>query len=108
MTGTPTTAGSYTFTSKVVDSKGSTDTATCTIVVIAPPIDLQCGTCGANKGYTGSAFSPTFRLSAVRVRHDVLDHVRLAASGPYSECLYRYDHRHADHDRYLHLYVEGG
>jgi predicted hotdog family 3-hydroxylacyl-ACP dehydratase len=57
ISGTPTTAGTYTFTSMVVDSDGRTDTATCTIVVIVPPINLQCGTCGANKGYVGTPFS---------------------------------------------------
>jgi len=31
--GTPATAGTYTFTSKVVDANGSSDTDTCTIVV---------------------------------------------------------------------------
>jgi hypothetical protein len=33
--GTPTTAGTYTFTIKVVDARGSTDTDVCTIVVTA-------------------------------------------------------------------------
>jgi len=33
ISGTPTVVGSYTFTSKVVDANGSSDTATCTITV---------------------------------------------------------------------------
>jgi hypothetical protein len=60
--GTPTTAGTYTFTSKVTDSKGKTDTTICTIVVLAP-IDLQCGSCGSAKAYKGTALSSTLRVS---------------------------------------------
>jgi hypothetical protein len=57
ISGTPTTAGSYTFTSTVTDSLGKTDYASCTINVIAPPLDLQCGTCGAGKATVGIAYS---------------------------------------------------
>ena len=35
LTGTPTTAGTYSITIKVVDSKGNSDTVTCTVIVIA-------------------------------------------------------------------------
>ena len=58
ITGKPTTAGSYTFTIKVVDAKGFSDTATCTIVVKLP-IDLNCGACGstAGSGQTGSYYT---------------------------------------------------
>ena len=55
--GTPTAGGTYTIVSKVTDSKGNTDTATCTIVIIAPPVNLECGTCGASKAYTGTPYS---------------------------------------------------
>ncbi len=69
ISGTPTTAGTFTFTSQVTDAYGNTDTATCTIIIIAPPIDLECGTCGANKAYVGQAFSDRLPVSpAVRVR----------------------------------------
>ena len=37
LSGTPTTAGSYTFTGKVTDGKGQTATTTATIVVVARP-----------------------------------------------------------------------
>jgi hypothetical protein len=57
ISGTPTTAGTYTFTSKVVDSKGNSDTVTCTIYVTGVPIDLECGSCGTDKAYTGVAYS---------------------------------------------------
>ncbi len=57
ITGTPTTAGTYTFTSKVVDSRGVSDTVSCTIVVVGSPLDLQCGTCGNSKAYVGTAYS---------------------------------------------------
>jgi hypothetical protein len=57
ISGTPTVAGTYTFTSQVVDAHGNLDTTTCTILIIAPPIDLQCGSCSASKGYVGSAYS---------------------------------------------------
>jgi hypothetical protein len=59
ISGTPTTAGTYTFTTMVKDSHGNTDTATCTIVVINPAIDLQCGTCGNSKGTAGTAYTTT-------------------------------------------------
>ncbi len=36
ITGTPTTAGTYSFTFKVTDSNGATDTATCTITITKP------------------------------------------------------------------------
>ena len=42
---------------KVVDSKGNSDTATCTQVVSAPPLSLQCGTCGGNKATKGVLYS---------------------------------------------------
>jgi hypothetical protein len=63
ITGTPTTAGTYTFTTKVVDSKGNSDTSICTIVVEAPPVDLECGTCGASKAFVGSSYSATLSAS---------------------------------------------
>ena len=46
ISGTPTTAGNYTFTAKVVDKAGSSDTATCTINVLASPVNLDCSACG--------------------------------------------------------------
>ena len=63
ISGTPTTAGTYTFTSKVVDSKGNSDTATCTIVVVGNPINLDCGTCGAGKATVGTAYTATFSVT---------------------------------------------
>ena len=63
ISGTPTTGGTYTYTSKVVDSKGSSDTSTCTIVVNAPPVNLACGTCGASKANKGAAYSATLQVT---------------------------------------------
>jgi hypothetical protein len=57
ISGTPTVAGSYTFTSQVVDRSGKSDFATCTVRVVAPPLDLACGTCGATKANTGVYYS---------------------------------------------------
>jgi hypothetical protein len=62
ISGTPTTAGTYTFTTMVKDSRGNTDTATCTIVVINPAIDLQCGTCGNSKATAGTAYTSTLKV----------------------------------------------
>jgi mRNA-degrading endonuclease RelE of RelBE toxin-antitoxin system len=59
ISGTPTVAGTFTFTSKVADSKGKTDTATCTIVVVAP-VNLDCGSCGTGKAYKGTSYSSSF------------------------------------------------
>jgi hypothetical protein len=63
ITGAPTTAGTYTFTAQVVDAKGYSDTATCTVVVKSP-IDLTCGACGssAGTGQVGAAFSDTLTV----------------------------------------------
>jgi hypothetical protein len=47
ITGTPTTAGTFTFTTSVVDANGATDIQLCSIKVVAPPVDLQCGSCGS-------------------------------------------------------------
>jgi SdrD B-like domain/Putative Ig domain len=63
ISGTPTTAGTYTVTSKVVDYKGKTDTATCTFVVLPAPINLDCGPCGASKGTVGTAYSATMKVT---------------------------------------------
>ena len=63
VSGTPTTSGSFTFTSKVVDAKGATDTATCTIVVAGSPINLDCGTCGAGKATVGVAYTAQYTVS---------------------------------------------
>ena len=63
ITGTPTTAGNYTFTSKVIDANGYTDTQTCTIVVQAPPVNLDCGSCGASNGKVGAPYSATYAIT---------------------------------------------
>ena len=63
VSGTPTTAGTYQFTTKVVDSKGKTDTATCTIVVVGPPITLNCGPCSASKATVGTGYSATMTVT---------------------------------------------
>ncbi len=63
ISGTPSTAGSYTFTSKVVDANGNTDTTVCTIVVVAPPINLDCGTCGVSNGKVGTAYTATYAVT---------------------------------------------
>jgi hypothetical protein len=63
ITGTPTTAGSYTYTAKVTDSTGSSDTATCTIVVVGSPVNLACGSCGASKANLNSAYSSTLQVT---------------------------------------------
>jgi hypothetical protein len=59
ISGTPTTPGDYSFTTKVVDSKGNTDTTVCTIKVIEPPLNVGPGTCGDSKGHTGQSYSGT-------------------------------------------------
>jgi hypothetical protein len=63
ISGTPTTAGTYVFTTKVVDSKGKTDTATCTIVVAGSPINLDCGPCSAGKATVGTGYSATMAVT---------------------------------------------
>jgi hypothetical protein len=63
ITGTPTAAGTYTFTAKVVDKNGNSDTDVCTIVVEAPPISLGCGSCGSGKAYKGQGYSSTMQVS---------------------------------------------
>jgi len=62
ISGSPSTAGTYTFTTKVVDSKGNTDTASCTIKVCQPPLELQSGNCG-QYGQTGQSYSGTWQTS---------------------------------------------
>jgi hypothetical protein len=57
ISGTPTVAGTYTFTAKVTDSSGNSDTDTCTIVVTALPVDLECGTCGSGTATAGTPYS---------------------------------------------------
>jgi hypothetical protein len=55
ITGTPTTAGTYTYVAKVTDSTGATKlTSSCTITIAAPPLTLGCA---ANKGTKGAAYS---------------------------------------------------
>ncbi|MEA2475790.1 MAG: hypothetical protein QOE06_3705, partial [Thermoleophilaceae bacterium] len=63
ISGTPTTAGTYTFTSQVVDADGGTATSICTIVVVAPPINLICGTCGATKAYAGTQYAASLSVT---------------------------------------------
>jgi Zn finger protein HypA/HybF involved in hydrogenase expression len=63
ISGTPTTAGNKTFTAKVTDSRGNTDTVTCTIAVAASPLDLECGTCGASKATIGAKYSVTMKTT---------------------------------------------
>ena len=53
ITGAPTTAGTYNFTAKVVDSKGNTATSNCSIVV-SSPLAL---TCPAGTGQVGIGYS---------------------------------------------------
>ncbi len=50
ITGTPTTAGTYNFTAQVVDSKGNTATASCSIVVSSSALTLSCPTGTAQLG----------------------------------------------------------
>jgi hypothetical protein len=63
ISGTPTTAGTYQFTSKVVDSKGKSDTAICTIQVVGAPVNLDCGPCSAGKATAGIAYSATMKVT---------------------------------------------
>jgi len=64
ISGTPITAGTYTFTATVVDGNNNTDTQQCTITVIAAPLDLECGTCGVNGVTTvGAAYSTAFSVT---------------------------------------------
>ena len=53
ITGTPTTVGTYNFTAQVVDSKGNTATASCSIVVL-PALTLSCPT---GTGQVGVSYS---------------------------------------------------
>jgi hypothetical protein len=60
VSGAPTsqaTQSSYTFTVQVTDGKNNTDTATCTIKMYTPPINLQPGTCGSSKAQWGQGYS---------------------------------------------------
>ena len=63
ISGTPTQGGTFTFTSKAVDKNGNSDTDTCTIVVAAPPVYLNCGSCGASKASHGKAYSSTMSVT---------------------------------------------
>ena len=62
ISGKPTTAGTYTFTSKVVDSKGYSDTSVCAIIVQAPTIDLECGSCGTAKATLNKSYSEQLQV----------------------------------------------
>jgi len=64
--GTPTAAGNYTFTSKVLDSTGKYDTSTCTIVVVNSPVDLDCGPCRAGKAYVRTFYTSTMSVSGAK------------------------------------------
>ena len=66
ITGTPTTPGNYTITAQVVDANGSTDTSTCTIVVVGSPVKLDCGPCSAGKAYVGQGYSVTMAVSGAK------------------------------------------
>ncbi|MEO8597084.1 MAG: putative Ig domain-containing protein, partial [Candidatus Solibacter sp.] len=63
ISGTPTAAGTFIFTTVVTDAAGKTDTATCTIIVVGPPIDLACGTCGASAAYVGTPYTATLKVT---------------------------------------------
>ena len=99
ISGTPTTAGTYTFTTKVTDSKGKTDTVTCTLVVVATPIDLQCGSCSSGKANVGVGYSSSPAVTGGSGFQDLLALQRVAASGPQPEQHNRRDQRYADHSR---------
>ena len=55
ITGTPTTAGTYNFTSQVVDSQGNTATSSCSIVVSSSTLTLSCPTGTAQVGVAYSS-----------------------------------------------------
>ncbi|MGD0824090.1 MAG: putative Ig domain-containing protein, partial [Terriglobales bacterium] len=55
ITGTPTTAGTYNFTAQVVDSKGNTATASCSVVVSSTALTLSCPTGTAQLGVAYSS-----------------------------------------------------
>jgi hypothetical protein len=57
LTGTPTTAGTYSFTVRVVDGKGDTDTAALSIVVAPAPLVIT--TAGLPNGALGAQYSQT-------------------------------------------------
>jgi hypothetical protein len=63
VSGKPTTAGTFVFTTKVVDSKGKSDTATCTIIVAGSPSNLNCGPCSASKATVGTGYSATMTVT---------------------------------------------
>jgi YVTN family beta-propeller protein/uncharacterized repeat protein (TIGR03803 family) len=54
ITGTPTTAGTYNFTAQVVDSKGNTATASCSIVVSSLTLSCPTGTAQVGVAYSSA------------------------------------------------------
>jgi YVTN family beta-propeller protein/uncharacterized repeat protein (TIGR03803 family) len=54
ITGTPTTAGTYNFTAQVVDSKGNTATASCSIVVSSLALTCPSGTAQVGVAYSSA------------------------------------------------------
>ncbi|MGO9540968.1 MAG: choice-of-anchor tandem repeat GloVer-containing protein [Terriglobales bacterium] len=55
ITGTPTTAGTYSFTAQVADSQGNTAISSCSIVVSSPSLTLSCPTGTAQAGVAYSS-----------------------------------------------------
>ena len=49
--------------SKVVDSKGKSDTATCTVEVVGSPVNLDCGPCSASKTTIGASYSADMKVT---------------------------------------------
>jgi hypothetical protein len=63
ISGTPTTAGTSNFTVKVVDANGKSDTDTCSIQVIAPAVNLDCGPCSGSKTTVGASYSADMKVT---------------------------------------------
>ncbi len=108
ISGTPTTAGTFTFTTKVTDAAGSTDTATCTIVVTGSAINLDCGACKSGKPTLGQSYSNYLSVTGANGSGNILDLLRIFTDRPHARQNHREDFRYANSGGYLHLYVQGG
>ena len=62
ISGTPTAAGTYSFTVKVVDDNGTSDTDSCSIVIRGPSIVLTCTSCGST-AKVGVYYSQQLKVS---------------------------------------------
>jgi negative regulator of sigma E activity len=90
VTGTPTTAGTYNFTAQVVDSKGNTATASCSIVVSSLALSCPNGTAQVGLAYSSAL------VASGGVAPYTFSLISGAASRLDAEPIDWGDHRHAD------------